>query len=121
MSDADELLLPDLQAALDLCGGTHELADVAQALRMGKAQYWSNGGAAIVTELLQFPQLRTVNYWLVGGELRSALALSPRIEDWAREQGCVRAVALGRKGWAPHLIERGWSAPATGYRKELLS
>jgi hypothetical protein len=120
MSD-DELLLPCLLDALDLAGGTHELADVARALAEGRAQYWTNGGAAIVTEIIQYPQLRAVNYWLVGGELRAALALAPKIEDWARERNCVRAVALGRKGWTPHLCDLGWTAPATGFRKELLS
>jgi len=121
LDPAEARVVDCLERALALAGGTHDFqSDVVPRLLDGRAQYWQRGAAAIVTEIHHYPRCRDVNYWLVGGRLADALALVPEIEAWARTQGATRAVAFGRKGWAPVLGRLGWQVAGTGYRKQLV-
>lgn len=117
----EAFLLPRLQRALALAGGTHEWSDVLERLRTGHAQYWQTPDArgALITELLTYPRMRVVNYWLAGGDLNACLSLVPGIEQWAIEQGCVRATGMGRPGFASVLGPSGVSVAGVAYRKEL--
>jgi hypothetical protein len=95
-------LQPRLEAALLRAGSTHDwVRDVVPRLCDGRAQWHStqDGRGAIVTELLDYPNYRVVNYWLGAGELAACRSLVPGIEAWARGEGCVRAIGLGRPAW----------------------
>jgi len=118
----ENFLLPRLEAALELAGGTHEWRDVLACIQDGRAQYWQSpdGRGALVTELLSYPRLRVVNYWLAAGELHACLSLVPRIEQWAMEQGCTRAIGMGRPGFAKFLGATGVRVAGVAFRKELV-
>jgi hypothetical protein len=120
-----EKLLNALERALEDAGCTHDLyEDVAPAIACGRAQYWQNDGAAVVTEVIRFPRVKTVNYWLIGGELEAVIALTPQIESWARKVGCTRATALGRAGWGGYAERHGWQGwrrRGVAYSKELMA
>jgi hypothetical protein len=115
----DAALKRKLERALVSGGNAHSLGDVGLAIREGRAQWWCNGDAAIVTEVLRHPQRWVLNYWLVAGELNAALAMQPGIDAWAVNEGCDAAVATGRRGWATALKPHGWRVHAIEYAKPL--
>jgi hypothetical protein len=106
-----------LERALLQGGPTHTLGDVADRIKDNRAQFWGRDDGMIVTEYLQFPLMRMVNYWLVAGVLRDCLALQAEIDAQARADGCDFAVATGRRGWAR--AAPGWHLQSYTYVKPL--
>jgi hypothetical protein len=88
----------------------------------GRAQWHGtpDGRGAIITELLNYPNYRVVNYWLAAGDLRACLSLVPGIEKWARGENCVRAIGLGRPGFRRILGSVGVDVVGIGYSKLLV-
>jgi hypothetical protein len=117
----ESFLLPRLQIALARAGNTHNWADVLTRIGDGRAQFWQSqdGRGALVTELLNFPNLTAINYWLGAGELHACHALVPGIEAWAKAQGVTRAIGMGRPGFARILGSDGVVVAGVAYRKEL--
>jgi hypothetical protein len=87
------------EKALAQAGNTHTIADVMQRIEQNRACCWTNGDSVVVTEVLVYPRLRAVNYWLGSGNLQECAALQPDIDAWARTEGCTVATATGRMGW----------------------
>jgi hypothetical protein len=115
-------LLPRFERALAYAGGTHDFVEhVVPMLLDGRAQYWDEGDGAIITELLRYPNYNVINYWLVAGKLEDTLALQPRIERWARMQGCAKAIGIGRPGWLRVLKRYGYRPWGTAFVKDLVS
>jgi hypothetical protein len=82
--------------------GTHTLSDVFQQVREGKVQLWDGGGLLLATEIVCYPRLKSLRYIAVGGDMIDSAGLQERVNAWGREQGCVRAETIGRKGWERH-------------------
>lgn len=116
----DEKLMR-LQRALDYAGPTHAVSDMVRLVREGKAQFWEHGDGMIFTELLNFPLVRAVNYWLLAGHLPDVLALDERITSWAIGEGCTIGIATGRKGWGRAGAPCGWKPWSYTFRKELVA
>ena len=89
--------------------GRYLPADVLHEILHGRVKLWIEWNnetgqvdAAVITEIINYPQLRELRIWLVGGRnmttwAKPALAM---VEDFARAEGC-RLVSGGlRKGWA---------------------
>lgn len=108
-----------LAKALAHAGHTHTAADVADAIRRGDAQIFYNDRAALVTELLCFPQRNVMRYWLAAGRLDGVDELVPQTEAWARDHGATRLEVIGRRGWAPFGRRHGYAATATLFAKDL--
>jgi hypothetical protein len=87
------------EKALHRAGDTHTVGDVLDKVEAGRAQFWNYGDGNVVTEVLTYPRLKAVNYWIVSGALPDCAALQPDIDAWALEQGCAVATAVGRMGW----------------------
>jgi hypothetical protein len=122
MSPRGELYLrPRFQAALTCAGDTHTWADVCARLASGRAQWWSTEDqrGALITEILVYPQIKVVNYWLAAGNMAACLSLVPKVEKWAMANGCARAIGLGRPGFARVLGPRV-EVVGVAYRKELV-
>lgn len=117
----EHFLLPRLRQALAHAGNTHDWAHIVALIVDGRAQYWQtdDGRGALVTELLAFPNLTTVHYWLAAGEIGACRSLVPNIERWAMAQGATRATGQGRPGFARLLGPDGVSVAGVAYRKEL--
>lgn len=99
---------PWLQAALDYCP-THSLDDVLVEIASGEAMFWPGKAAAMVTQVVQHPQLKVCSFWLAGGDLDELVnKMRPEVEDWARSQGCERMITPGRFGWARVLKPEGY-------------
>lgn len=120
MSGEEAFLLPRLQKALAFGGYTHDFQrDVVPLLVNQRAQCWTKGDGIIITEVLNFPNHKAVNFWLVAGRLDDTVALEPEIIRWARTQGCARAIGIGRKGWIPALTKIGYRAKGIAFEKGL--
>lgn len=90
---------PYLEAALEHAGGTHTIDDVINEIVIGKLQFWPGDKCAIVTEIEQYPLMKSCHFFLAGGDLQELEQMTPRIEAWAKGQGCKRMTLAGRRGW----------------------
>ena len=112
-------MIDRLVEALARAGGTHTIHDVLDQCQEGKARMWHREGAVIVTEVYEYPQTKVIHFWLAGGELKSVIALSREVLDWARANGCKRATLAGRKGWTKALASEAWHPELVLMGKEL--
>jgi len=86
-----------------------------------RAQAWFGDGAAIVTELSEYPGgARVIHGLVAAGELNEITeTLIPKAEEWARSIGCVLAIIESRPGWARALRSSGYENHQIMLRKEL--
>ena len=101
MSDEEdfERLRHHVAAALEYSGGTHKIEDIAEGIRRGQFQLWPGKNSVVVTEIIVYPQLKDLHYFLAGGDLDELQLMRPIIESWGKEIGCSRVSLAGRKGW----------------------
>lgn len=101
--------------------GGATVADVAQAVRSGDAQFWMHGEGIIITRIKVFGEGRALSYWLAAGDMADVLSMTGHIEQWAKDDmGCMTAFMTGRRGWSRVLPAHGWAIePTVNYRKEL--
>lgn len=109
---------PWIEAALQYADGTHTIDDIEDGIEKGLFQFWSGRSSAVVTELIDYPRKRELNFFLVGGDLGELKLMEPLISMWAREQGCQRVRAGGRKGFE-RICSNGFKARWTYYAKDL--
>lgn len=113
-----------IESALAYSGGTHTYEDVQAAVEAGDLQYWPGPRSVVITEIMQYPQTRVLNFFLAGaetGHLAELEAMYPEIEKWGRTQGCTVAVMSGRKGWERSFLTRkeGWEPKLVFFEKQL--
>jgi hypothetical protein len=94
-----ERLRHHVAAALEYSGGTHKVEDIAEGIRRGQFQLWPGKNSVVVTEIIVYPQLKDLHYFLAGGDLDELRLMRPIIESWGKEIGCSRVSLAGRKGW----------------------
>jgi hypothetical protein len=94
-----ERLRHHVAAALEYSGGTHKVEDIAEGIRRGQFQLWPGKDSVVVTEIIVYPQLKDLHYFLAGGDLDELRLMRPIIESWGKEIGCSRVSLAGRKGW----------------------
>ena len=102
MSDEEdfERLRHHVAAALEYSGGTHKIEDIAEGIKAGRFQLWPGRDSAVVTEIIVYPQLKDLHYFLAGGDLDELRLMRPLIEQWGKSMGCTRVSLAGRQGWA---------------------
>lgn len=102
---------PYIEHALDRGHGEFLPDDIRTCLLSRAMQLWllrrnDEIRGALVTEIADYPRLRTVILRLFSAdrELRGQWEpLLAVIEDWARDQGCAAIEIFGRPGWARRL------------------
>lgn len=101
MSEEEEFerLRHHVAAALEYSGGTHKVEDIAEGIRREQFQLWPGKNSVVVTEIIVYPQLKDLHYFLAGGDLDELRMMRPIIESWGKEIGCSRVSLAGRKGW----------------------
>lgn len=110
--------------------GRFEAGDVLSALLRDDAKLWvawnetqSRADAAIVTEIIQYPRLRELRIWLIGGRpgaLRSWFAdARDMLVEFARARECsfIRADSI-RDGWT-RLAGPDWRKVSATFEKRL--
>jgi len=100
--------LKKLQRALDMDGNRHTIATVADQIERGVARLWVNGESVVVTQVIDYPNLRALNFWLAAGTLPEVRAMLPEIYEYGRREGCTQAESTCRKGWARVMEDDGW-------------
>jgi hypothetical protein len=89
-----------IQDALDYAEGEHEIEHVWAALKSGEAQLWPTSNGAVITTLRTYPTgEKAIVWWLAGGALAELKDTERAVSEWAKRQGCTRAVISGRRGW----------------------
>ena len=109
-----------IEDALEYSGGTHTFDDVAAGVLSGDFQLWHKDNSAIVTEIVVYPRLKDLHFFLAGGNLDELQQMTPIIEDWGKSVGCTRVTLAGRKGWQrTFLKDRGYEPQWQILSKEL--
>ena len=108
MTDIFKLLShcrPFVEPALKYAGDTHTWDDIANGVLNNRFQLWPAEDSAIVTEVIVYPQLKDLHFFLVGGNMDTLKRMRPAIEKWGAENGCTRVSCAGRKGWARSFLK----------------
>lgn len=82
---------------------THEIGDVLEAIQEGRAQFWPDADAAVVTELVAYPRRKHCRCWLAGGSYEGIRRIEERVIPWAKAEGCEVIEIIGRLGWRRRL------------------
>ena len=85
--------------ALRYAHNSHTYEQVIDIVKRGDAQLWAFRDSAIVTEIIDYPQRRTLRFWLAGGNLKTLLEVEPKIRKWSILYRCEAVEIIGRKGW----------------------
>ena len=122
MSDSEHLkrLRHHVEAALEYSGGTHNFDDVAEMVGDHRLQLWPASNSVVLTEIIVYPRLKNLHYFLAGGDLDELSRMRPLIESWGKSIGCTRVTLAGRKGWAKTFLkDEGYSPQWSVLAKEL--
>ena len=85
---------------------TYTIDDIEDKIRHGVALLWPGEKSAMVTELIPFPQMLSMNILVFGGNFKEFEKMLKHIETFAKKAGVKRLYGGGRKGWirkAKHL------------------
>lgn len=83
-------------------------------------QLWPAANSAIITEIIVYPQLKDLHFFLVGGVMEELRQMRPVIEKWGVENKCARVSCAGRKGWARSFLkDEGYNESWVVMSKEL--
>ena len=122
MSDQEQLerLRHHVEAALEYSGGTHNFDDVAEMVEQNRLQLWPAKDSVVLTEIIVYPRLKNLHYFLAGGDLDELSRMRPLIESWGKSVGCTRVTLAGRRGWAKTFLkDEGYSPQWSVLAKEL--
>lgn len=90
---------PYLQEAIDHGGNLHTLESVHARVLDGRAQFFPMPHGGGVTEFVDYPTGRVLNFWLAGGDMDEICTTHDRLLPWARQNGAVATMIQGRRGW----------------------
>lgn len=91
---------------------SHTWEDLDARLKVGTAQIFWNDHGAWVTEVLQAPRKRSLNVWVVAGELPEVMDLQDQVIEFARKMDCKELHATARFGWKHVARAHGWQEKA---------
>ena len=122
MSDQEHLerLRQHVEAALEYSGGTHNFEDIAEMVEDHRLQLWPAKNSVVLTEIIVYPRLKNLHYFLAGGDLDELSQMRPLIESWGKSVGCTRVTLAGRRGWSKTFLkDEGYSPQWSVLAKEL--
>ena len=105
-----------IQNALNRSGGYADHTDIKDLIKKDLMQLWVAWSekdqkvyAVGVTELKQYPKLKTMNFRILTGEKMELWVkfLEP-MEEWAKEQGVTKMEFYSRPGWEKFLKTKGY-------------
>jgi hypothetical protein len=115
---ASEVLQRRLAKALKIGGDTHTIEDIQQAIARGTMQCFVKDNSFAITEIINAPQKRFLNVFLIVGEL-NILELHDEVEAFAKQAGCDFMQAYGRPGWTPKIKSLGWEPDRIVFRRKI--
>ena len=101
--------------------GLWTVEDLLAMIARGEATIWANDNSALFLRIDTYPNgEKVIEVGPAGGDMHEIIESVPRIEAWAREQGCTQAhVCAGRIGWSKALAPQGYEVFSTTIRKVL--
>ena len=116
VDDFWDQVIPFVDKALEHGHGEFEAEDIHEALLSKDMQLWviyeepeNNIVLAVVTQIINYPKIKVCRIVTLGGE--SHLLWEKKLfilEEWARENGCVRMEAYCRDGLQRKLNKLGY-------------
>ena len=100
-----------IEDALEHAHGSHKIGDVFGTVLKGDAQFWHSEDAGLVTEIIDYPQRRTLRFWLAGGNLETLKEMEADAIAWSKTWDCTACEIIGRRGWVRAL--EGFDEAAT--------
>jgi hypothetical protein len=98
---------------------THTLEDIAKGVIEGRFQLWPAEDAALLTEVLTYPQARHLHVFLAGGNLETIEKMRESVEQFGLQNGCTALSINGRPGWSKVFEEHGYQKGLTTTVKRL--
>ncbi len=109
-----------VEAALEYSGGTHHFEDVLDMVKDSRLQVWPANESIVLTEIIVYPRLKNLHYFLAGGDLDELSRMRPLIESWGKSIGCTRVTLAGRRGWQKSFLQdEGYSPQWSVLAKEI--
>lgn len=107
--------------------GRYEAEDILRLLISGDARLWVAWDdavqAAIITQIIQYPRLRELRIWLVGGgNMKSWVnEATELLEGFGRASGCALIAGGMRRGWVRmgNAATGGWKETGFTFHKRL--
>lgn len=115
----NEKRLAQLEEALARMGHTHTLEDVVAMISDGRMQSFIHGETWAVTEIIDLPQRRVLQIFLVVGDMDDAIVLHDTVLAYAKAHRCNLLRTMARDGWGKWAKDRGWTNGARIYLKDL--
>tara|TARA_R100001086_G_scaffold140487_1_gene73783 strand:+ start:73 stop:498 length:426 start_codon:yes stop_codon:yes gene_type:complete len=109
IKDVKNFITDSIEKALKFSGNHYNLDDVLKQLYEGKAQLWilwndkrkTKYQGCIVTRILQRPNTKSLNLFIVTGKDRKLWQDSITVfEDYAKQEGCSHLETYARPGWS---------------------
>ena len=122
MTDLEDLnrLRQQVESALEYSGGTHNFDDVTEMVEGHRLQLWPAKDSVVLTEIIVYPRLKCLHYFLAGGDLDELSRMRPMIESWGKSIGCTRVTLAGRRGWSKTFLkDEGYSPQWAVLAKDL--
>lgn len=112
---------PILEPAIEHAARLYGLEDIHDSIAAGRLQLWPGENSALVTTVIDYPRGKVCQVVLAGGTLAEIEQMLPRVEAWAKTQGCTMLAAAARRGWARTFVTRkqGWRAPWVELMKDI--
>ena len=109
IKDVENFVSDSIEKALKFSGNHYNLDDVLKQLYEGKAQLWilwndkrkTKYQGCIVTKILQRPNTKSLNLFIVTGKDRKLWQDSITVfEDYAKQERCSHLETYARPGWS---------------------
>ena len=109
IKDVENFVSDSIEKSLKFSGNHYNLNDVLKQLYDDKAQLWilwndkrkTKYQGCIVTKILQRPNTKSLNLFIVTGKDRKLWQDSITVfEDYAKQKGCSHLETYARPGWS---------------------
>ena len=110
----------NIEKALQYSKGTHTYSDVVSAVEDQSLQFWPGENSSfLITELVQYPQKKSLHIFLSAGELPTLKKMIGSVELFAKELKCDHITICGRHGWKKIGKDYGYKVEWSYLYKEL--
>lgn len=108
-----------VDSALEYAGGTHEFEDVVAEVATGAMQFWPAKKSCVVTQIVSYPQMRTLHIFLAAGDLAEIKDMDETFREFGKKLDCKHVTLSGRRGWTKALADIGYKSVHTTMAKEI--
>ena len=97
-----------LVEALNHSGGSHTFQNIVDSVQQEVMQFWPMEKSCLVTEVINYPNLKTLHIFLAGGDLQEIKSIDNTLEFLCQEIGADYISLSGRRGWIKALADIGY-------------